>query len=242
VSRRFGDDVKAVELLDEKSLATEAVAEKISPAQRQAYQQYEFTTFNNSFTKATSQETWRISGRFSTEQRRSIGFIRSGENAERKPVFKEGHIDIYGVEDIRRGYLFRYNEDDALWDSSKRVGDICIHLDLNQSQIKAAIEETTRATQANGPPRVKVDLYVLAFQSEVERSLSEHHHSQTFWFKDGAFAPAILERLTILPAPPKPAAPTSGNGKAKTSSATTPISTAATGNAVAQPRYSNLAL
>jgi hypothetical protein len=72
---------------------------------------------------------------------------------------------------------------------------VCINLYIAPAQIEASIAEIRQATLANRQIKLKVDCYVLAFRSEVDRSLSELYHPQTYWFEDEVFAPAMLERL-----------------------------------------------
>jgi hypothetical protein len=214
VSRKFSSKAEGgIRLSDDDS----PVPQNIPAAQHKAYQDFVFNLFNNSFTKPDRQDTWLISGRFKTEEHRNIGFIRSGQPEEGRPTSEEGYISIYGSADIHAGYLWTYNEDEAKWDPTRKAGDVGIQLYLSQPQTEATIEEIKQAALANRQIRVTADVYVLAFQSEVERSLAEPYHHQTFWFKDGTFAPAILERLTIWPLlsppaetpaePPQPAIP-----------------------------------
>ena len=205
VARKFSGDEDAVRLqqIDENSIPKDIPADR-----HKAYRDYLFNLYNDSFTKPNSEYRISISGRFRTEQRRTIGFIRSGESDEGKPKFEEGYISIYGSADIQRGYLLTCDENDAKWNPSTKVGDLSIGLYLNQRQIESTIEQIKQAALANRQIRVTADLYLLAFQSEVERSLSEPYHHQTYWFREGAIAPAILERLTIWPPSSPPAEPT----------------------------------
>ena len=174
----------------------DAVPENIPNDQKKAYLEFVFRLFNEAFTKPDSQETLMISGMFATEND-SIGFIRSGETEGKRT--QKGYISLYGSADIRRGSLWTVNEEEFKFDPSRKPGEVCIDLYLASAQMKSAIAEIKQAAIANRQIKVMANFYVLAFQSEVERSLSEPYHSQTYWFRDGALSPAVLERLTIWP-------------------------------------------
>jgi hypothetical protein len=70
--------------------------------------------------------------------------------------------------------------------------------------MESGIAEIKTAALANRQIGVTVHVHVLAFQSEVERSLAEPYHHQTLWFQEGAFVPVVLERLRILPVTSQP--------------------------------------
>jgi hypothetical protein len=182
-----------------KSHAEEIVAENIPDDQKKPYLELVDRLLNEEFTKPRTEEASVISGKFVTERKRSVGFIRSGETEDGKPIIRRGHISLRGSSDTLLGSLESINEDDVKWGSPHEPGEVCIDLFMAPAQIKAAIAEVRQAALANRPIRATADLYVLAFQSEVERSLAEPYHSQTYWFRDGASAPAVLRRLTIWP-------------------------------------------
>jgi hypothetical protein len=150
-----------------------------------------------------------IAGKFTTDGSHSIGFIRCGESEEGKRTTRNGFISFYDSAEIREGWLMSTNEDDPKYDkwgpSERKLGDVQIGLYLAPAQIETAIAEIKQAARSNHQIRITADLYVLAFQSEVERSLAEPYHHQTYWFKEGAVSPVLLERLTIFPVSSQPA-------------------------------------
>jgi hypothetical protein len=229
VDRKFGRDEKSIPLgkFDEES-----IPKNVPDDQKKAYLEFVSNLFNDAFTKPDSERTSVISGKFTTEEHRSIGFIRSGETEEGKRI--TGYISLYASTNIQRGYLWCVSEDDAKWDSAHNPGEVCINLYIALAQIEAAIAEIQQATLANRQVRVTADCYVLAFRSEVDRSLSEPYHPQTYWFADGDFAPAVLERLTTA----------TGGDKADISEPMTPLTPSATQKlpSAAQPQYSMKAL
>jgi hypothetical protein len=204
VARKYGQDDKSISLrkFDEKS-----VPENIPGDKKEAYLKYVSDLFNETFTKPDSEETLVISGKFATEEHRSIGFIRSGGSYEGKPTTQRGSILISGSTRVGTGSLWSVSEDEIKWGWSGKAGEVCINLYIAPAQIAAAISEIKQAVLANRQIKVTATLYVLAFQSEVERSLAEPYHPQTYWFKDEAHASAVLERLKIWPISSQPGEP-----------------------------------
>ncbi len=240
VARKFGDDPPSVPLgqFDEKS-----VPSNIPGDQKKAYLEYVSRLFNETFTKADSARAPVISGTFTTEDRRSIGFIRSGE-AEKPGGIRKGHIALYSSTEVRRGYLWSVDEDEAKWSPSQKPGEVCINLYLAPAQIEEAIAEIKQAALANRQIRVAADIQVLTFQSEVDRSLAEPYHSQTYYFQEGAFAPAVLERLTIVPVSSQTTAPADDDDADNIPAPAILVAPPAAGSQSAprQPRYSTKAL
>jgi hypothetical protein len=182
LTRKFGDDQLSVSL--------EQVDEKVLPPslpddQKKPYLDYVSHLFNETFTKADTAKALTVSGTFNTESHRSVGFIRPGE-AEKPAEIQKGHIALYSSDDIQRGYLWSVNEDEANWNTSQKVGDVCVNLYLPPAQINEAITEIKQAVLGSRQVRVGVDVYVLAFQSDVERSLAEPWHSEVVPLPDTA--------------------------------------------------------
>jgi hypothetical protein len=195
LDKRFGELEPPVAL--RKSHADEIVIENIPEDQKKPYLEFVNRLFNEEFTKPRTEEVSIIFGKFVIEATRSIGFIRPGETEDGKPTIQRGRILLRGSDDMRPGSLGSISEEDVKWGSPHKPGEVCIELSMAPAQIKAVIAEVRQAASENRPIRAAADLYVLAFQSEVERSLAEPYHPQTYWFRDGAFAPAVLQRLTI---------------------------------------------
>lgn len=227
VDKKFGQDQKSIPL---RRVDEEIIPKDMPDDQKRAYLDAESKLFNDSFTNPGSEQISIISGKFATEEHRSIGFISSGEKEEGKRVTEEGYISVYSSTRVREGYLWSVSEDESKW-VSHSPGDVCINLYIAPAQIEAVIAEIRQATLANRQIKLKVDCYVLAFRSEVDRSLSEPYHRQTYWFEDEAFAPAMLERLTT----------TTGGDKDVLGPTTTP-SAAKELPPATQPRYSMKAL
>ena len=93
-----------------------------------------------------------ISGKFTTEESRDIGFIRSGESEEGKRTAREGYISIRSSTNIRRGSLWSVSEDEAKWDWSHEVapGEVRIELYIAPAQIEAAIAEINKRIWQTG--------------------------------------------------------------------------------------------
>jgi hypothetical protein len=198
VARKFADDAPSIPLgqFDEK-----AIPQNIPDDQKTVYLNYVFNLFNGTFTKPDSAKAPVISGKFTTEDHRSIGFLRSGEEEGQRAI-RKGHIALYSSTDIRRGYVWSVSEDDVKWNPSQKPGEVCINLYLAPAQIEEAMAEIKQAALANRQIRVTADVQVLAFQSEVDRSLAEPYHSQTFYFQDGAFAHHSLPKQAMMKATP----------------------------------------
>lgn len=193
LDRKRGRNEKSIPLVadfDERSIPKD-----VPDDQKKAYLDFVSNLYNDAFTKPDSERTSIISGKFSTEESRDIGFIRSGESAKAKGTTQEGHISICACTNVRQGSLWTASEHDWL----HKTGEVCIQLYAAPTQIDAAISEIKQATLANQKIKVTADCCLLAFRSEVDRSLSEPYHNQTYCLADGdygAYAPIVLQRLT----------------------------------------------
>jgi hypothetical protein len=189
---KYGRDEKSIPLA---SVDERWIPEDVPDDQKKAYVDFVSNLFNNAFTKPESERTAVISGKFTTEESRDIGFIRSGETEKGKRTIREGDISIRASNNIRNGSLWAADEHDWL----HKTGEVCIELYAAPAQIDAAISEIKQASLANRQIRVTADCHLLAFRSEVDRSLSEPYHHQTYWLREGAFASIALQRLTTEP-------------------------------------------
>jgi hypothetical protein len=228
VDQKFGRDQKSITL---RRVDEETIPKDVPDDQKKAHLEAVSNLFNDSFTKPDSEQISIISGKFATEQH-SIGFIRSGEIEESRRGTQEGYISVYSSTDVREGHLWSVSEDESQWVGTHSPGDVCINLSIAPAQIEAAIAEIRQATLANRQIKVTVNCYVLAFRSEVDRSFAEPYHSQTYWFEDEVFAPAMLGRLATTIDGDK----ADGPGPTTTPSATQKLPPAV------QPQYSMKAL
>jgi hypothetical protein len=93
----------------------QSIPKDVSDDQKKAYLEFVSNLFNDAFTKSNSERTAVISGKFTTEENRDIGFIRSGESEEGRRTAREGYISIHGSTNIRRGSLWSVSEDEDKW-------------------------------------------------------------------------------------------------------------------------------
>src|SRR5262245_20799408 len=115
VDEKFGRDQQSIPLrkFDERS-----ISQDVPDDQKKAYLAFVSNLFNDAFTKPDSERTAVISGKFTTEENRDIGFIRSGESKEGKRTIRERDISIRASTNIRIGSLWSASEHD--WVSKTR--------------------------------------------------------------------------------------------------------------------------
>ena len=104
---------------------------------------------------------------------------------------------LYSSPELQPGYIWMVDEDEHKWGSSEAIGTVCINVYMPFAQ---ALRLQTQLKQSLGEGlsrRVRAQLSVLAFQSEVERSLAESYHHQTYSFSHGAFSPVMLQGISI---------------------------------------------
>jgi len=120
LDRKRGRNEKSIPLVadfDERSIPKD-----VPDDQKKAYLDFVSNLYNDAFTKPDSERTSIISGKFSTEESRDIGFIRSGESAKAKGTTQEGHISICACTNVRQGSLWTASEHDWL----HKTGEVCI--------------------------------------------------------------------------------------------------------------------
>lgn len=143
--------------------------------------------FNHCFTKPVQASDRIIRADFEIDNR-SIGFIE--DNSE----------DYDGIHDTHTSgkIMFRVAESDcvgSLWCAEEEANTLMIELSVTQDRLDA-ISKKLR----NGQPQSECTarLSALVFQSEVERSLAEHYHHQTYYFqKEKLFGPVMLHDVRI---------------------------------------------
>lgn len=106
--QRFGDDAEPLPL---RKFDENMVPDDIPAEQKKAYLEYVFKLFNELFKKPDSEIVSVISGNFTTEEDRSIGFIRSGESEDGKLHVQRGYISLRGTGN-HMGSLWSVNEDE----------------------------------------------------------------------------------------------------------------------------------
>jgi len=189
MDKKFGRDQQSIPLRKFDELS---ISQDVPDDQKKAYLAFVSNLFNDAFTKPDSERTAVISGKFTTEENRDIGFIRSGESKEGKRTIREGDISIRASTNIQIGSLWSASEHDWF----QKPGEVCIQLHVAPAQIEAAISEIKQATLANQQIKVTADCYLLAFRSEVDRSLAEPYHHQIYWLREEAFASVVLQQFT----------------------------------------------
>ena len=104
---------------------------------------------------------------------------------------------LHSAARLQQGYIWMVDEDEYKWGSTEPVGTVCINVYLPFAQALRLQAQVKQAMGDGLSRRISAQLSVLAFQSEVERSLAEPYHSQTFFFSRGSFSPVMLQGISI---------------------------------------------
>jgi hypothetical protein len=168
---------------------------------------------NRTFWKPDAGDGVVFEFKFETTGKRSVNFIEDGGTPD---IYKtSGEFTLYGSQLPKGGYLSLTNDDDAKWSEGVEAGTVSIQTYISNAEAKEFLA-VLRAASPNA--EVRADLDVLAFQSEMERSLAEPYHHQTYSFEKGEFSPVVLKSLMVIePAGSPQSAEQERSGKVATS-------------------------
>jgi hypothetical protein len=194
----FGsDEGKCLTLWNEQDSRDSDVAERVTDEVAALYAKFRSRIFNHSFLAPESEQSIVLTATFTTEETRSIGFIKDGDDGDKQQVTNTGRLMLYSSAERRPGYIWMVDEDEYKWGSSDPVGTVCINVYMPFAQVLRLQAQLKEPIGDGLFRRIQAQLSVLAFQSEVERSLAEPYHSQTYSFSRGSFSPVMLQGTSI---------------------------------------------
>jgi hypothetical protein len=204
VTRHFGrdEDKNYLTLWNESDTRDSDVVDGVSDEAAELYEKIRSSIFNHSFKLPELEQSNVISSTFTTKGNRSIAFIQDGDDCHRQQTTDTGRLKIYSSTRIQHGYIWIIDEDEQKWGSSEAVGTACINVYVPFNQALRLQAQLKQSMSDGLTRRIQAQLSVLAFQSEVERSLGEPYHSQTYSFTRGAFSPVMLQGVSILQSEP----------------------------------------
>jgi hypothetical protein len=184
--RRFGSDGECIRLRDRND------DEFYQGEMSNEIKQYEEHIFNESFVTPDSEESYTIKGCYYLEKD-SIGLIVGDRASGRKT---SGTLYILGKGSLLPGVMFEVAEDVSAI-TKNIAGDLLMQIHVPNEQQKKIAKEI----EALGP-RAKLEIHIclLAFRSEVDRSLSESYHAHQFYIEKDGSAAVILLSLSVIPA------------------------------------------
>lgn len=197
-SRAFGADAgNCLTLWNEEDSRNSDVLDRVSNEVAGLYAKFRSMIFNHSFQTPESEQSTVISATFTTEETRSIGFINDGDDGDKQQTKNTGRLMLYSSARLRPGYIWMVDEDEHKWGSSDPIGTVCINVYMPFAQAMRLQAQMKQSIGDGQSRRIRAQMSVLAFQSEVERSLAEPYHSQTYSFSRGAFSPVMLHGISI---------------------------------------------
>lgn len=178
-SRNFDvDKGNCLTLWDEQDSRDADVVDRVSNEVAGLYAKFRSMIFNHSFEAPEAEQSILISTTFTTEDH-SIGFIKDGDDGDRQQNINTGRLMLHSSTGLRPGYIWIVDEDESKWGSSEPVGTVCINVYMPFAQALRLQAQLKQLIGDGLSRRIRARLSVLAFQSEVERSLAEPYHSQT---------------------------------------------------------------
>ena len=161
--------------------------------------------FNKRFRLPDQRREHAIRGKVSLEDDRGLGLIADGEEPPAHfPRSGKGTITIRAVDGYHLGAIGFVEEDDLKWGwaGESQAGDLWFEFYVPEEAF-SGIAERIRDIGPNAVCIARVS--ALVFQGEVDRSLAEPYHPQTFFLEKEEYSTmgkAILESVQV--ATPKP--------------------------------------
>ncbi|MEQ8334502.1 hypothetical protein [Nisaea sp.] len=167
--------------------------------------------YNKAFSKEERTEI-SISGSFSLSDDSHIGVLEDGKGPSRFGVSRRGSIRIHASGEDSLGMLSIIGESDLKWSGMDGVEegelDVDVYMPLSSVQ-RIAADLKDHDYRAH----IIVRLRVLAFRSEMDRSLSEPWHSTTYYLEKReyrTYGDAIVESAAVVAPVDEPNQPAIG--------------------------------
>ena len=182
----------------------EAIASYIKKETEEKGEEYALRAmvYNKRFRIPDEPHTRAIQAKCSLEDSRSIDMINDGDVNEKMfggGRYTAGTVSIQPSENAYLGHLGFYDEDDDMFDRTgkTKVGDIWLELYVKPE----VFDQLTKRIERLGRDLVcTASLRMLAYQSEVERSLAEPWHSQAYYIEKGEYfisSDVVLESIAL---------------------------------------------
>lgn len=192
---------KYVDLISEKPIV-DGEEETEEDAKRR---EQHINVFNKRFRVPERGRERFIHGKFSLEDDRGLSLFVDGEEPPTGLSRSgKGTISIRAIDGCHLGYIGFVDDDDLKWDKAgeSQAGDLWFEFCVPEGTFNGIVERIREI----GPNTVCIArIRALVFQSEVDRSLAEPYHQQTFFLekkKYSTMGQAVLESVQI--ATPKP--------------------------------------
>lgn len=195
---------------DDPTLFGDETKEEIE--KRRAGQKQRAKVFNKRFRIVDNPHDRYLRGKCSLEDDRSINLIEDGEEPPNWGKFGKGNITIHSAKDQHLGSVGINDESDIKWDRTgeTQVGDLWFEFYMPQEIFDGLVE---RFQQIGSAAVCYAHMSALMFQGEVERSLAEPYHSQTYFLeieKYSTMGKVVLESVSVVTPKPVGSEPTSG--------------------------------
>lgn len=192
---------KHVDLISEKPIVEDEEGTEEDAKEREQ----RINVFNKRFRVPDRGRERFISGKCSLQDDRGLSLLVDGEEPPTGlSQSGKGTISIHAIDGYHLGHIGFVDEDDLQWDRSgeSQAGDLWFEFYVPEKTFNCIVERIRDI----GPNAVCIArISALVFQSEVERSLAEPYHRQTFFLEKkeySAMGDAILERVHVVT--PKP--------------------------------------